>query len=227
MRFDFNVPGIATEGMCYHIQAASAAFEIQGRIWHWTDGYMSLIVDQTGDVIGRVQNATRTSREWRFRVAELQELPALTFKLRSVEVLRLSEQSESSAGAMNWRAGVLASQDFDDAAVSQRLEAGTENVWKIDLSDGTWEHVRKSAARMQSGDASTRAAALAEEAQHIFFLLDTDKDGVISPDEWQKSRKIRSMFEEAGIDVSVPMKSEDVIRHYVEISVTLKSTPRD
>ncbi len=42
----------------------------------------------------------------------------------------------------------------------------------------------------------------------LFSLLDKDSDNLISPDEWERSQKIRKKFADAGVDLGKPMNFE-------------------
>lgn len=65
------------------------------------------------------------------------------------------------------------------------------------------------------GDADS--TELAADAQRYFGLMDRDRDGSIAPDEWQGQR-IRSMFEDEGIDLADPVSQQDFVRNYVRLS---------
>ena len=44
-----------------------------------------------------------------------------------------------------------------------------------------------------------------KEARDTFARMDADRDGGIAEDEWANSRRVRPMFEQAGINPSLPM----------------------
>ena len=46
--------------------------------------------------------------------------------------------------------------------------------------------------------------------------LDRDRDGTISVEEWQASRRIKADFEEAGIEVR-DMTKEEFIEHFRKV----------
>jgi hypothetical protein len=54
----------------------------------------------------------------------------------------------------------------------------------------------------------------ANPAETAFTLLDRDKDGAISEEEWQRSLTTKSRFERAGITVSFPFSKADFVRQY-------------
>ncbi len=58
---------------------------------------------------------------------------------------------------------------------------------------------------------------LAADAERYFGLMDKDRDGSIAPDEWE-GRRIRSMFEDDGIDLDSPVSQQEFIRNYVRLS---------
>ncbi len=49
--------------------------------------------------------------------------------------------------------------------------------------------------------------------RNYFSILDRDRDGSLSPQEWDRSRKIRKRLEEAGIDLSKPMDGDTFVRY--------------
>ncbi|QDT29810.1 EF-hand domain-containing protein [Gimesia panareensis] len=70
--------------------------------------------------------------------------------------------------------------------------------------------------------AETKPAApssdpMVSQANYFFKLLDRNKDSSISAEEWQKSRSMRRMFDEANIDLTVTMSQEQFVKHYVTI----------
>ena len=54
----------------------------------------------------------------------------------------------------------------------------------------------------------------ANPAETAFTLLDRDKDGAISEEEWQRSLTTKSRFERAGLTVSFPLSKSDFVRQY-------------
>ncbi len=72
----------------------------------------------------------------------------------------------------------------------------------------------QSASATGAGDTSV----LSEEAKRSFGLLDANKNGSIEPEEWAPSRRIRGMFEQARIDLTQAMTSDEFVRNYVEIN---------
>lgn len=72
----------------------------------------------------------------------------------------------------------------------------------------------------QSGAAARVASEnrLTLEARRMFGVLDRDSDGVISSEEWERSVRIRGMFERNGLDLSEPMTSETFMENYVRLS---------
>lgn len=55
------------------------------------------------------------------------------------------------------------------------------------------------------------------QANVFFKLLDRNKDGTISPEEWKKSRSMRRMFEGANIDLTQSMSQAQFVVHFVTI----------
>ncbi|MBD3673990.1 MAG: hypothetical protein HUJ26_10745 [Planctomycetaceae bacterium] len=57
-------------------------------------------------------------------------------------------------------------------------------------------------------DATTKTAKL------FFSQMDVDKSGQLTPDEWERSRRLKPKFEEVGIDLSKPMNLEQFTDAY-------------
>lgn len=55
------------------------------------------------------------------------------------------------------------------------------------------------------------------QAERLFSILDRNRDGSISADEWDISRRLKPLFEKAGVDLAQPMSSEQFVGHYVRI----------
>ena len=55
------------------------------------------------------------------------------------------------------------------------------------------------------------------EAKGYYRFVDTDKDGVISTDEWTKSRGARPMFEKAGVTPELPMSEAAFIEQFKKV----------
>jgi Ca2+-binding EF-hand superfamily protein len=76
------------------------------------------------------------------------------------------------------------------------------------------------ATKSTSGEANSRPDSkpaerpAANPAETAFNLLDRDKDGAISEEEWQRSLTTKSRFERAGITVSFPLPKGDFVRQY-------------
>ena len=62
--------------------------------------------------------------------------------------------------------------------------------------------------------ASGETNEIDKEARGKFMQLDVNKDGVIDESDWGRSRQTRSLFESAGINVSLPMNTDTFIAHY-------------
>ncbi len=55
---------------------------------------------------------------------------------------------------------------------------------------------------------------IGKEARDSFTRMDKDTDGGIAEDEWASSQRVRPMFENAGINASLPMDIETFVAHY-------------
>ena len=65
--------------------------------------------------------------------------------------------------------------------------------------------------------AAASPAGVDKRTQASFSFLDLNKDGQILPEEWQRSRTLRGMFEKAAIDISQPMNLETFAQHYAKV----------
>ncbi len=87
---------------------------------------------------------------------------------------------------------------------------------------GSTEAPKQSTPEKPSQPESVQVSApstdpLVAQAGYFFKLVDRDKDGSVSPEEWKKSRSMRRMFEQANIDLTVTMSQEQFVKHYVEL----------
>lgn len=55
---------------------------------------------------------------------------------------------------------------------------------------------------------------IGKEARDSFARMDKDTDGGIAEDEWASSQRVRPMFENSGINASLPMDIETFVAHY-------------
>ncbi|MGE0377765.1 MAG: hypothetical protein AB7I48_06135 [Planctomycetaceae bacterium] len=56
-----------------------------------------------------------------------------------------------------------------------------------------------------------------KQAQRLFSVLDRNRDGTISEEEWSASRRLKPQFEKAGADLAEPMSSDLFVSFYVRI----------
>ena len=56
----------------------------------------------------------------------------------------------------------------------------------------------------------------ARQARTYFKLMDNDRNGTISADEWERSRRLKPMFEAVGVDLSQPMNETQFVEGYVK-----------
>ena len=73
---------------------------------------------------------------------------------------------------------------------------------------------------VQAVSASTSEAddVVVRRAESTFRLLDQDRDGNVSPEEWKRSSKLKPQFEAAGVDLSAPMPRDAFVQHYVRVT---------
>lgn len=55
------------------------------------------------------------------------------------------------------------------------------------------------------------------DAAYIFGLLDKNKDGNVTIEEWAISKKLKPKFEALGLDLNQPMSQADFVIHYAKI----------
>lgn len=72
------------------------------------------------------------------------------------------------------------------------------------------------AAVAQSTTSATNP--LVTRAESMFRLMDANRDGALSTEEWAKSTKLRPQFETAGIDLSTPMPKDAFVEHFVRLN---------
>lgn len=75
----------------------------------------------------------------------------------------------------------------------------------------------RSNARDESASPQADSRASAQAGQY-FRLLDRNRDGQIDSEEWERSRRIRSMFTSDGIDLGKPMTADEFAGHYIRLS---------
>lgn len=58
----------------------------------------------------------------------------------------------------------------------------------------------------------------ARRGESMFRLLDRDRDGQVAADEWDRSRTLKPLFEQGGVDLKQPMSKEDFLSNYIRLS---------
>ena len=56
----------------------------------------------------------------------------------------------------------------------------------------------------------------ARQARTYFKLMDNDRNGTITAEEWDRSRRLKPMFEAVGVDLSQPMNEAQFVEGYVK-----------
>ena len=62
------------------------------------------------------------------------------------------------------------------------------------------------------------------EARETFTRMDSDRDGGIDEEEWSKSQRVRPMFENAGINASLPMDVNAFVSYFRQAKKGVAST---
>jgi len=70
---------------------------------------------------------------------------------------------------------------------------------------------------VSSGQSSVEESPETRRARYYFSLMDKNRDGSMTDDEWAQSRRIRPLFERAGIDISKPMSMQQFVENYVRV----------
>lgn len=80
------------------------------------------------------------------------------------------------------------------------------------------ELVPKSALKVGGSLVGSKTAEsqdpIEREARETFARMDSNRDGGIAEEEWARSQRIRPMFENAGISVSLPMDTDAFVTNY-------------
>ena len=69
-----------------------------------------------------------------------------------------------------------------------------------------------------SSTSSTASSPSGKLALRYWPLLDRDKSGNIEGKEWDRSKRLRPMFEKAGADLSKPMSKDEFVAMYIKAS---------
>lgn len=69
-------------------------------------------------------------------------------------------------------------------------------------------------SRSDSDQASTESDPVGKEARDTFTRMDKNNDGGIAEEEWAVSQRVRPMFEDAGINVVLPMNLDSFVANY-------------
>ena len=109
-----------------------------------------------------------------------------------------SSTEESSASASGTESG--SSSESESASTSEKSSTASSST----------------ETKSASNSGSAASSASAKLAAKYFPLLDRDKSGMIEGKEWERSRRLRPMFEKIGADLSKPMSKEDFIATYIK-----------
>ena len=112
-----------------------------------------------------------------------------------------SSTEESSASASSTESG--SSSESESASTSEKSSTASSST-----------ETKSTESASNSGSAASSASA--KLAAKYFPLLDRDKSGMIEGKEWERSRRLRPMFEKIGADLSKPMSKEDFIATYIK-----------
>lgn len=105
---------------------------------------------------------------------------------------------------------------LDPAAVSTTVSATRPP--KQTTTDAIQHRQPSSQVDRDNSDTNSPAdPAQIKQAERFFSLLDTDRNGSVTELEWEKSKRLKPKFAEAGADLTKPMSSDDFIRYYVRI----------
>lgn len=129
---------------------------------------------------------------------------------RELEAENLAESTSSDRAPAS--GGAAGSSDSGSVSVGANPSAGRRGS----LTRNTES---RSGGTVPSGGGSRSGSegASANRAASMFRLLDADRDGMISPQEWNRSSQLKPKFEQAGIDLEQPMSRDQFIEHYVRV----------
>lgn len=91
---------------------------------------------------------------------------------------------------------------------------------KRDTADGAKGATTSTSAGDPPSSSATTSGSITDSgapkspAETAFGLMDRDKNGSISEEEWQRSLSVRPKFEKAGITVQLPLAKDDFVRLY-------------
>jgi Ca2+-binding EF-hand superfamily protein len=127
---------------------------------------------------------------------------------REMEGLVQSPPATPAAGSASI-AGVSSSGSASEGSERSFGRRGSSSRSSESRSGGTGS---SSNSRTPASD-----GALATRAASMFRLLDANRDGMISAEEWNRSSQLKPKFEQAGIDLSQPMSRETFIETYQRV----------
>lgn len=125
----------------------------------------------------------------------------------------------------NWNRGAIAEfarLDVNSDGILTRLELhfAETGKWSVEVASssdggsGGTSAAGSSSTGGASGSSSRDREETEEQIRGYFEYMDQNKNGAMDPDEWSISRRIKPMFEQAGIDISRPMSQREFIAHY-------------
>ncbi len=123
--------------------------------------------------------------------------------------------SEAKVAALEAVKGTSGVTVISNASVSTTTNAST-----ITPTNGGSTSVKPVSTRSSTVSSMTvdMDSAIAKRGKSTFRLLDKDRSGNVTPDEWASSSKLRPQFTDAGVDLSKPMDENAFITHFIKIS---------
>lgn len=85
-------------------------------------------------------------------------------------------------------------------------------------SESTSSTSSSSGSSAAAAPTSQNTSLVESQAKRYHSLLDKNKNGVIDPDEWDRSKRLKPKFEAAGAEMNAPMDLDTFVKHYVAIS---------
>ena len=70
-----------------------------------------------------------------------------------------------------------------------------------------------------SSPARTASESDFRRAESFFRILDRNRDGKATSEEWNRSSRLRKLFEDAKIDLTGEMTQDEFVQHYVRVSL--------
>lgn len=124
------------------------------------------------------------------------------------------ELLDYDSGAAGKNEQFLAAAQKDRLVIVSARPSGSSRGGSRDGSSSRDDRSRDGRSR---DDRSSDGSEAESTAQRYFGMMDRNQNGQIDGEEWDQSRRLRPMFEQAGIRIS-EMRQDEFVRNYVRIA---------